>query len=298
MSPGGTTSRGSLPTNSCTGWLHLLSNLWFLWLCGTNLEDRWGRAVYLPFYLSAGVVAALAQKAFAVDSMTPIVGASGAIAGAMGAFLVMFARTRIKFAYAFFFVRWGTFSAPAAVMLPLWLATEVFSGTMQESGVAHWAHVGGFLYGAAFALAMKLTGFDAKLDASIEETITSTQDPRILRAGELIDAKAVDQAMTLLYAVAREQPRNIDAQLELLRAAKAAGYRDRERDAYSKLVDLYFASGSPDAAVDIFGEMLALDLHREVPRGLMLRVAETLRCTIPLRSCGRDVHRRVSRGDG
>jgi membrane associated rhomboid family serine protease len=258
------------------GWLHLLSNLWFLWLCGVNVEDRWGRAVYLPFYLSAGVVAALAQKLLASNSLVPIVGASGAIAGAMGAFLVLFARTRIRFAYAFFLIRWGTFTAPAAVMLPLWLATEIFWGLLQESGVAHWAHVGGFVYGAVFALVLKRTGLDAKLDDAVEGTVSTTQDPRILRAGELIDAGLPSEAMTLLQRVAREKPRSIDVQLELLRAAKKGSFREQEREAYAKLIELYFEAGMPDPAADLFGEMASLDPHDQLSRGWVLRVAENL----------------------
>jgi membrane associated rhomboid family serine protease len=258
------------------GWLHLVSNMWFLWLCGANIEDRWGRAVYLPFYLSAGIAAAFTQKLFSMDSMVPIVGASGAIAGAMGAFLVLFARTRVRFAYAFFFVRWGTFTAPAIVMLPLWLGTEIFWGLLQTSGVAHWAHVGGFVYGAIIALVLKRTGIETSLDSAVEQKVTTAQDPRILRAGDLIDAGSTHQAMTLLMTVAQEHPKSIDAQLELLRAAKKASYHERERGAYARLVELYFETGAASTAADLFAEMVSLDLHTEMPRGWLIEIAEKL----------------------
>ena len=83
------------------GWMHLIFNMLFLWLAGCNIEDRWGCVVFPLFYLSAGVVAALSHKASAPQSFIPLIGASGAIAGAMGAFLMKFARTRIKFFWFF-----------------------------------------------------------------------------------------------------------------------------------------------------------------------------------------------------
>src|SRR5262249_18782093 len=156
---------------------------------------------------------------------------SGSIAGAMGAFLIAFARTRIRFFYFYVFflrVRWGTFGAPAYIMLPLWLATEIFWGLIGGSGVAHWAHVGGFVYGAAFAFALKQTGIDAKLDHAMEQTVTHAQDPRIVRAGELITAGSPLEAIGILQLVAQQHPRNIDAHLEILRAAKALKDRARE----------------------------------------------------------------------
>src|SRR5262249_51878812 len=131
------------------GWLHLFGNLWFLWLCGINFEDRWGRKAFLPFYLASGIVAALVHKLCVGEagSHMPLVGGSGAIAGAMGAFLVCFGATRIKFFY--FWVRWGTFHAPAYVMLPLWFLEQLMWGLASMGGdaVAYWAHVGGFVFG-------------------------------------------------------------------------------------------------------------------------------------------------------
>lgn len=99
------------------GWLHLLGNMLFLWLSGGSLEDRWGRVFFLILYLVSGVVATLIHAAMTPHSHIPLVGASGAIAGLMGAFLVRLATTRIRFLYWIFIFR-GTFEAPAYVMLP------------------------------------------------------------------------------------------------------------------------------------------------------------------------------------
>ena len=239
------------------GVLHLVFNMWFLWLCGCNLEDRWGRAVFAPFYLSAGVAAALVHMAALPGSAMPMIGASGAIAGAMGAFLVSFARTRIRFFY-FLLFKVGTFTAPAFVMLPLWIAQEVAFALMSRGGpgdgVAHWAHVGGFAYGAMFAVGMRLTGFEASLDRALERKVSTTQDERIMRAAEMTTAGDAPGAVALLGAVAGERPDDVDVYLELLRAAKAAGDRAREGEAYGQLVRLYVEMGALETASDLVAE--------------------------------------------
>jgi membrane associated rhomboid family serine protease len=259
------------------GVLHLVFNMWFLWLCGCNLEDRWGRAVFAPFYLSAGVAAALAHSAASPQSLQPMIGASGAIAGAMGAFLVAFARTRIRFVYLLFF-RPGTFAAPAYVMLPLWLANEVVFGALPGvgDGVAHWAHIGGFAYGVVFALAMRMTGIEARLDAAVERKVTVTQDERIMRAAEMTSAGDARGALALLAEVARERPADIDVQLERLRAAKAAVDRAQEGDAYADAVRLYVDAGELDTAVDLLGEAVQQRLGDAVSTEVRARLGDRL----------------------
>ena len=127
---------------------HLTGNMWFLFLCGLSLEDRWGRLAFAIYYLVAGVVAAGVHHLATSDPSAALIGASGAVAGAMGAFLVLFATTKIQF-IGFLGLRPTTFSAPAYVMLPLWAAIEVLYGliTSAVGGTAHWAHVGGFVFG-------------------------------------------------------------------------------------------------------------------------------------------------------
>ena len=106
------------------GFWHLFFNMLFLYLAGPFVEDRWGRPVFAAVYLAAGVVAALAYVLRYPESPVPLVGASGAIAGLMGAFLVLFWNTKITFFYWFFFMFVGTFEAPAWLMLPLWFVRE------------------------------------------------------------------------------------------------------------------------------------------------------------------------------
>jgi hypothetical protein len=204
-----------------------------------------------------------------------MIGASGAIAGAMGAFLVSFARTRIKFAY-WILLRPGTFSAPAYVMLPLWAVEEVVFGVVSGAGggVAHWAHVGGFAYGVAFALAMRFSGLEAKLDSAVERTVTVTQDERIMRAADMITAGDPGGAIAVLDAVGRERPDDVDVHLELLRAAKAARDPAREGRAYADAVRLYVDAGELDTAAELLAEAAQSRLADAVPTATRARLGD------------------------
>ena len=137
------------------GFLHLFGNLFFLFLAGPFIEDVWGRPVFAAFYLTAGALSALMFALRYPELDEPLIGASGAVAGVMGAFLVRYWKTRIRFLYFFIPFRPGTFTAPAWLMLPLWFARElvfaqawdVASPGTGGGGVAHWAHVWGFAFG-------------------------------------------------------------------------------------------------------------------------------------------------------
>ncbi len=166
------------------GWVHLLGNLLFLFLTGPFIEDRWGRSVYLLFYLGAGVASGLVFAIQSPDLTGPLIGASGAIAGAMGAFLVLFATVRIKFAY-WLGLFWGTFAVPAWLLLPLWFGHELATARLMDvtgasDGVAYWAHVGGFAFGVATAALLRASGADARMqlrDARRDEAAASAGMP-------------------------------------------------------------------------------------------------------------------------
>jgi membrane associated rhomboid family serine protease len=130
------------------GWLHLIGNMWFLWLFGNNVEDSMGHLRFLVFYLICGVAAALAQVLAAPSSIVPMVGASGAIGGVMGAYIRLYPRVRV-YALVPFFIIFFTVALPAWVMLGYWMFLQVAGGlgATGEGGVAFWAHIGGFLAG-------------------------------------------------------------------------------------------------------------------------------------------------------
>jgi membrane associated rhomboid family serine protease len=136
------------------GWLHLIGNMWTLWIFGDNVEERMGRARFLGFYLLCGLAAGLTHWFTNLDSTVPTVGASGAIAGVLGAYFVLYPGARIIVLLPILFIPFF-FELPAIVYLAFWFLSQVYSGTLgslgpeQVEGVAWWAHVGGFLAGAA-----------------------------------------------------------------------------------------------------------------------------------------------------
>ena len=134
--------------------IHLGGNLLFLWVFGNNVEDRLGKLGYLLFYLSGGVIAALAHVAVRPDSTVPVVGASGAIAAVMGAYLVWFPNVRVRTLIIFYFVT--LFDIRAKWVLAFWFVLQFF--TSPRSGVAWVAHVGGFAFGVVVGLAALALG--------------------------------------------------------------------------------------------------------------------------------------------
>ena len=130
------------------GWLHLLGNCWFLWIFGNNVEDAMGHRRFLLFYLMAGVVAALTQVAVGPGSAVPMVGASGAISGVMGAYIVLYPRVRVHTVVPLLII-FFRLTVPAWLMLGLWFVMQVVNAQFdQVGGVAVWAHIGGFVTGA------------------------------------------------------------------------------------------------------------------------------------------------------
>ncbi|SRR5579864_2163332 len=134
------------------GWMHIIGNMWFLWIFGDNVEDVMGHFKYLLFYLFCGLAAGLTQSLFNVGSRVPMVGASGAIAGVMGAYLIKFPHARIVTAVFFFFI--AVIEIPAVFMLLYWFFIQLVSGVetvgyqhISQGGTAFFAHIGGFVAG-------------------------------------------------------------------------------------------------------------------------------------------------------
>jgi len=133
------------------GWFHILSNMWFLFIFGDNVEDRMGKGRYLIFYLLSGTAAGLLESYVLRNSSIPSIGASGAIAGVLGAYLISFPRARIASIVPIIFI-FTIMEIPATIFLLFWFVLQLFSGWLSldgsnGSGVAWWAHVGGFVFG-------------------------------------------------------------------------------------------------------------------------------------------------------
>ena len=133
------------------GWLHILGNMWTLFIFGDNIEDRMGHGNYLVFYLLSGAAAAILQSVLMPASQVPMIGASGAIAGVLGAYLILYPRARIASLVPILFV-FTLVEIPAVIYLGIWFVLQLFSGwsALQgaaSGGIAWWAHIGGFVFG-------------------------------------------------------------------------------------------------------------------------------------------------------
>jgi membrane associated rhomboid family serine protease len=143
------------------GWLHFLGNMLYLWIFGDNVEDRLGHGRFVLFYLLCGAAAALAHVFMNPSSGIPTIGASGAIAGVMGAYFVLYPQSRVL-ALLPLFIFWEIIEVPAILFLGIWFLMQFFSGVgsiaadaVQTGGVAFWAHVAGFLAGIAGVLTLR-----------------------------------------------------------------------------------------------------------------------------------------------
>ena len=140
------------------GWMHLISNLLYLWIFGDNVEQRFGRIPFIIFYLLSGIVATLVQVALDPEGVIPNLGASGAISGVLGAYLILFPRNKV---HALFF--WFIVSVPAFLAIGIWILLQLFNGWGAlfnagdtVGGVAYGAHIGGFIAGLVLAAIMRL----------------------------------------------------------------------------------------------------------------------------------------------
>ncbi|NJC96661.1 MAG: rhomboid family intramembrane serine protease [Anaerolineales bacterium] len=133
------------------GWFHIINNMWVLFIFGDNVEARMGRIRYLIFYLLSGTAAGLLQTYVLPASQVPMIGASGAIAGVLGAYLVLFPHSRVASLVPIFFI-FTVIEIPAFIYLIFWFVSQLYSGWLSfqgvgGSGIAWWAHIGGFLFG-------------------------------------------------------------------------------------------------------------------------------------------------------
>jgi membrane associated rhomboid family serine protease len=228
------------------GWMHLLGNMYLLWLCGCSIEDLWGRPLYAAVYLLGGAGAALAHASFQPDSTAHLVGASGAIAALMGVFCVRCWNTNVRFFYWFFLALVGTFSAPAWVMLLLWFTRELFSAFVyaESSSVAFWAHIGGFGFGAALAFAMKLSRLEESVIAPAidRKTNLAAKHPRFVTAVERFDQGDYSAAIRYLKDALKDE--------------------SEDPDLHQWLARCYMALDEPHEAARCFRKELAIHLRK------------------------------------
>jgi membrane associated rhomboid family serine protease len=210
-----------------SGWFHLLGNMLFLFLTGPFIEDRYGRPLFAGFYFLSGLAALGGHVAHQPGSAVPLVGASGAIAGVMGAFLVRLGAARIRFLFIPIPLLWmfrTQLVLPAFVVLPLWMLEQLwYANIAPEAGVAWWAHIGGFTFGLLFALGLKMFSVEENwIHPAIEKQVGIDQNPALERAMDARLAGDVATARRELRGVLQAEPDNLDAWRESYETALAA----------------------------------------------------------------------------
>jgi len=266
------------------GWLHLIGNLLILYLAGPFIEDVWGRPLYAGFFLVAGLIAGLAHVGANPGSSIPMIGASGAIAGVMGAFLIRYRTTRIRFFYMVGIIFRGTFSAPAWLMLPLWFGQQLFmamltSDTSAGAGVAYWAHVGGFAVGIGGALAMQQLRVEERfVEAAIADKIQSTVvDNGVVE--EALEAQSLgdsEGAFQMLMELVNDQPNNHDAIVALWGVATELRRTFEVVPLILRTIRHELRVGDPDVAASHWLEVLEYEPNARAEPAVMVRLAQVL----------------------
>lgn len=230
------------------GWMHILGNMLFLLVSAPFIEDRFGRPLFIALYLLSGIAGCAAYLSVHSGNTVPLVGASGAVAGVMGAFLVRLSRARIRFLYLPFFPlprpRFQ-FLIPAFVVLPAWALQQLWHAQQESSagGVAFSAHVGGFAFGVLAALALKMSRAEERLiDPAIEKEITLTQHPRLEKALEARVRGDLVVAERHVKAVLAAEPQNVDAWRESYDIAVAAGNAADASVAAARVIEMHAAA--------------------------------------------------------
>ncbi|OYW07232.1 MAG: hypothetical protein B7X11_00180, partial [Acidobacteria bacterium 37-65-4] len=275
------------------GWLHLLGNMLFFYLTAPFLEDAFGRPLFAALYLASGVVASLVFIAAFPHSTAPLIGASGAVAGLMGAFLVRFVHRKVRFFYFYFmFVfRTGTIDLPAWLVLPLWFLEQLlFAGLTRESGVAYRAHVGGFAFGFLAAFAIKALRIEERFIApKIEQEISVSQHPALDEGMDLLLRGETAGARAAFARVLAAEPRNADAHLGVWQSHCAEGTPEAGSPHLVQAIEEEVRRGDAALALDHWrvrrgDAALALDHWRELaasarqsgPPALRWRLASAL----------------------
>lgn len=266
------------------GIFHLLGNMLFLWLLGVNIEDYWGRPLFLCLYFFGGIFATIFFTLFNRGSAIPLVGASGAISALMGAFAVRFYRTKIRiFWFLWIFIRpfWGTFHVYAWIALGFWFAEQLFNAMIMSAlvtGVAFYAHVGGFLFGLAAGFAMRYLKVEERfLSEKIEKQIEAVDlPPKMEQAFLKRDEGDEDGAIRLLREVLEEDPANDDARLELTRCLMAAGREREAAEEYESTIAALYEKGKKNEVFAAFLEVYEKGLERYFSAKMQFKIASYL----------------------
>jgi membrane associated rhomboid family serine protease len=266
------------------GFLHLFGNLFFLFLAGPFIEDVWGRPIFAAFYLTAGALSGFMFAVHYPQLDAPLIGASGAVAGVMGAFLVRYWKTKIRFFYWFGVVFTGTFSAPAWLMLPLWFLRELLVAQAWDvvtpgsagSGVAHWAHVWGFGFGLMVAGGIAYWRIEERfIHRAIESKITLMDNTGVEEAMTVAEADP-ERAIRLLERELTKQPANVDAAMAMWTLARRIGQPEIAATSVVGVLEAAAKSGDEELVVAEWQDLMHAVPDLELSPALGARFSEIL----------------------
>jgi membrane associated rhomboid family serine protease len=247
------------------GWLHLFGNMLFLFVSAPFIEDLFGRVLFVLLYLVTGVASALTHASFFPDSVVPLVGASGAVAGVMGAFLVRLATARLRFLVfpiAFLPLLQMRITLPAFVVLPLWVGEQLLYAHLAEAGssVAFWAHVGGFASGVVLAGLIGMSGLESRyIHPRIEKSISLEQHPGLERALGARMAGRWDEARRHVSRVLATDPANLDALRLQYDIEVDAGRLPEAGQHAARLLEVYVRRNEHELATDLVNDVCRSD---------------------------------------
>jgi len=245
------------------GIFHLLFNMFFFFAVAYSLEDLWGSWFFAGFYLVSGIAATLVHHAVFSSSNVPVIGASGAIAGVMGAYLIRLFNTKIK---VFLWGRWRVILRldrivwiPAYIFLPIWFLLECLAAAFPgESDVAHWVHIGGFAFGMCFAFGVKLTNLESRFaNTSIESRFNFAGSSAVTKALACLEKGDTERASSMLDAHLIKNPTDVDALLAIVQVCQAKNDLEGTRRAYARVIRQYLRMNKNDLALSTYDSLLS-----------------------------------------
>lgn len=263
------------------GWVHLIGNMLFFFAVGPFLEDVVGRFFFTLLYLLSGAAALAAHAWQNPGSMAPVVGASGAVAGIMGAFLIRLGTSRIRFlCIPIILLPWIRFRflVPAFIVLPLWFLQQFWlaNNAADYSGVAFWAHVGGFAFGAAAALLIRALGVERRwIHPAIEAQVSWSQNAELVRAIEANARGDEHAAREATSRALREDPKNLDARRYAYDMALEARDWPELAAQATRLLELYIDKGEDELAKGVIHQASSESMD-SLPLRFHLRAASFL----------------------
>jgi len=258
------------------GIMHLLGNMLFLFISGCKIEDLWGRVVYPFFYLLGGVAATYAHAMMCPEKSIPLIGASGAIAALMGAFMIRLYKTKILFFYLFwwgFVIRHGKFNAPAYVVLPLWLVQQIWDALTSDSGgVAFWAHIGGFVFGAVAALVFRFIGLEEKIIAPAIEKKVNLVDDNFTSGVRELEEGDIEKAAESFERAIENDSQNAIARIELSKVYYQMGKKKEAFREFRRAIILYVKHGDMENAADDYLRLSSLFPGKSLEAQLEMKI--------------------------